>query len=433
VNPVETPAPAEPSLFAYVSCQQGAEVALKAEVARFWPDYRLAFSRPGFLTFKLPPGQRIGSPWFGPFGDTWSDCPAVFARAWGQALGPLPKSTMEERVGKILARAQELGAARIHVWARDLYRAGQFDFEPRLTPACRELETALQTAQIARTEAARTEIARTEPAETDAAATETARTNSVRTWPVGGAAQLGEVVLDVIQVDPESWWLGLHRHTSPRLPWPGGLDNLELPSHAVSRAYLKMVQTLEWSRLPLLPGELVAELGSSPGGSSQALLERGMHVLGVDPAEVDATVLAHPRFTHLRGRSIAIKRLHFEHVQWLAVDMNVAPKYTLDAVEGILYHVPHHLRGLILTLKLSNWDMADDIPNFMARVRGWGFPQIVARQLQFHRQEFALAAWRAAPRAQPVPHEPAAADEAHEKPGAGPRRSPRGRSRRSSP
>ena len=40
--------------FLFVTCQAGAERAVKAELARRWPDFRLAFSRKGFLTFKLP-------------------------------------------------------------------------------------------------------------------------------------------------------------------------------------------------------------------------------------------------------------------------------------------------------------------------------------------------------------------------------------------
>ena len=45
--------------FLFVACQAGAEAALKGEMARLWPTFRLAFSRPGFVTFKLPDGVRL--------------------------------------------------------------------------------------------------------------------------------------------------------------------------------------------------------------------------------------------------------------------------------------------------------------------------------------------------------------------------------------
>ena len=45
--------------FSFVTCQVGAQQAVKGELARRWPDFPLAFSRPGFLTFKLPEDHRL--------------------------------------------------------------------------------------------------------------------------------------------------------------------------------------------------------------------------------------------------------------------------------------------------------------------------------------------------------------------------------------
>ena len=39
--------------------------------------------------------------------------------------------------------------------------------------------------------------------------------------------------------------------------------------------------------------------------------------------------------------------------------MNLAPGYTLDAVEAIVTHPDVHIRGLVLTLKLADWSHAD--------------------------------------------------------------------------
>ena len=35
--------------------------------------------------------------------------------------------------------------------------------------------------------------------------------------------------------------------------------------------------------------------------------------------------------------------------------MNVAPKYTLDAVESVVKHKDAAIRGMLLTLKLAEW------------------------------------------------------------------------------
>jgi hypothetical protein len=46
---------------------------------------------------------------------------------------------------------------------------------------------------------------------------------------------------------------------------------------------------------------------------------------------------------------------------------------------------------MILTLKLFDWKLADDVPACLERIRGWGY-DARARQLQHNRQEICVAA-----------------------------------------
>jgi len=75
-------------------------------------------------------------------------------------------------------------------------------------------------------------------------------------------------------------------------------------------------------------------------------------------------------------------------------DMNVAPKYTLDTVETIVTHPDVNIQGLLLTLKLLDWEQADDVAEYVSRVQSWGFASVHCRQLQNNRREFCLAAER---------------------------------------
>ena len=136
----------------------------------------------------------------------------------------------------------------------------------------------------------------------------------------------------------------------------------------------------------------VAELGSAPGGASQALLARGMIVTGIDPAEMAPVVLEHPHFTHIRRRSTQVRRRDFRKIRWLTADMNVAPDYTLAAVEAIVTHPQINIRGLLLTLKLPDWKLAASLPEYLGRVRSWGYNMVRARQLQYNRREVCVAA-----------------------------------------
>jgi 23S rRNA (cytidine2498-2'-O)-methyltransferase len=199
-------------------------------------------------------------------------------------------------------------------------------------------------------------------------------------------------VLDCVLVAPDEWWVGTHQVNSIASQWCGGMVPLELPPDAVSRAWLKMEEALTWSQLPISPGARIAELGSSPGGASQSLLGRGYEVLGVDPAEMDERVLANPKFTHVRRRASEARRREFRKVRWLTADMNVAPNYTLDAVEALVTHPEVSIRGMLLTLKLFEWALAEHVPEYLRRIESWGFNKVWARQLVHNRQEICVAA-----------------------------------------
>ncbi len=207
-------------------------------------------------------------------------------------------------------------------------------------------------------------------------------------------ARHGQHILDCVLIEPDQWWIGYHRADQIATRWPGGMLALEMPEGAVSRAWLKMEEALRWSQLPIKSGAHVAEIGSAPGGAGQALLARGLIVTGIDPAEMDSEVLKHPHFTHLRRRSTQVRRREFRKIRWLTVDMNVAPNYTLDAVEAIVLHPQVNIRGMILTLKLPDWGLASFVPGYIERVKSWGYNIVRARQLQHNRREFCLAALR---------------------------------------
>ena len=89
-----------------------------------------------------------------------------------------------------------------------------------------------------------------------------------------------------------------------------------------------------------------------------------------------------------------MRRREFRGVTWLAADMNVAPETTLEAVEAIVSHEAVNIRGLLLTLKLLEWEMADLLPEYLQRIRTWGYRDVRARQLATNRQDVCVVAQR---------------------------------------
>jgi hypothetical protein len=123
-------------------------------------------------------------------------------------------------------------------------------------------------------------------------------------------------------------------------------------------------------------------------------LDRGLYVTGIDPADVDPIVLENPKFRHLKKRGRDVRHQEFAGVRWLVADMNIPPAATLDEVERIVIHPEVAIRGLILTLKFSDWSQAEELPTLAARVRAWGYRDVRTRQLVTGGQEVCLVALR---------------------------------------
>jgi 23S rRNA (cytidine2498-2'-O)-methyltransferase len=345
--------------FIIVTCQVGAERAVKNEIARTWNEFRFAYSRPGFATFKIPEKHRLKDDF---------DLRSVFSRAYCFSLGKVRGADSSEMAREAWKLFEHRRANRIHVWPRDAKEAGDRGYEPGITP-----EAIAIHAKLLEHCPCKNSLAKKTPD------------------PLQPAKQ-GELIFDCVLVEPGEWWIGCHRADQIATRWPGGMSQTKLPESAVSRAWLKMEEALRWSQLPIQTRAHVAEIGSAPGGASQALMAHGALVTGIDPAEMHPDVLKHPHFTHIRQRSTQVRRREFRKIRWLTADMNVAPNYTLDAVENLVLHPQISIRGLLLTLKLPKWDLAEQVPEYIERVKSWGYNFVKARQLQHNRHEICLAA-----------------------------------------
>jgi len=338
--------------FLFVVAQQGTERPLKNEIAREHPELKFAFSRPGFVTFRLPDEPRRDFA-----------LRSVFARTWGYSLGKVGggDDTQLAREAWRLVGEQlpDEPIRHVHVWQRDRALPGDEGYDGAPDELARSLGALLVANRPERNEPA----------------------------AVNATAKADELVLDCALVERQEWWLGWHRAASPETRWPGGVPPIALPTRLISRAYLKIVEALEWSELPIRPGDRCVEIGSSPGGSCLALLERRLLVTGIDPAEMDAEVLAHPNFTHVRARAKDVKRSVFRECRWLVMDANVAPNYTLDTLDGVLTHGAARPEGLVLTLKLTDPALAEKLPSIAERLRRYGYRRVRMRQLAFNRQE----------------------------------------------
>lgn len=332
--------------FVFTTCQVGSEPLLKRELAREHPWLRMAFSRPGFVTFKsereLTPGFEINS---------------VFARAYGLSQGKASGAAQAIEAAQKL-RGNGGKPLRLHVFERERHAPGE---EPKGFVKGEWAKVAREAMANASPEGLFLE---------------------------GSRAETGDLVFDVVVVEEGEWWLGSHLQSPAHAPWPGGNPELTLPPEAPSRAWLKMEEALLWSAVPVRKGDTAVEIGSAPGGASYSLLTHGLKVVGVDPAEMDPRVLATPGFTHLRTSVAALRREDLPRdIDWLALDMNVAPSVTLHHIDRLAGRMKETLCGLLLTVKLNEESMADDIPEMLEKVKAMGMARVRATQLSSNRRE----------------------------------------------
>ncbi len=347
------------SSYVYFACQHGAEATIKAQLCEPEGPYRLAFSQKGFVTLK---SDLMTPAWSRPLPQS----PLI--RACGHALDKFDGEDSTALIQQILSKYLSTDWDCLHVWQRDIALPGWNGFEPGRSVLAESIAEQFQKAL--------------------------AQAGDARSASVNTLAAEGSKLLEVILLEPNRWWVAAKPVQTASDGWPGGVYAVPIPENMISRAYLKISEAIPWSRLPIRPGDRVVEIGSSPGGACQRLLDLGAQVVGIDPADMDEAIANNPRFEHWRSKSQQVKRRLFKTFRYLICDANVAPNYTLDTVEAIVTYPTSQFVGLILTIKLSTWEHAKEIPQHLERVRSWGFDRVEARQLAHNRREYCLVAER---------------------------------------
>ncbi len=238
------------SQFIFMTCRVGAEAALKQEVARAMPAWRVAYSRPGFVTFKCADGKTLGDKELAQLHWTFAHSVGIsLGKLLGAELAPMAQEVW--RLAVDIMPTDDKAAIDLHVWQREpvLDEDGEGTFG---TPLSLEIEAAIRTAAPESVH-----IEREAPAP---------RRASLR----------NSLVLDVVLVEPGEWWVGYHRAVRRNERWPGGVIPVRLPPHAVSRAYAKLEEALQWSDLPLAGEDECVEVGCAGRGESGAARSRAV-------------------------------------------------------------------------------------------------------------------------------------------------------------
>jgi 23S rRNA (cytidine2498-2'-O)-methyltransferase len=325
------------SEFVFSLCNPGSESALKHEVAELSKGWRSGYQRRGFVTFKSDRPVPIDA----------LDLPIACSRRLCLSLGK--GKTREEAVGLI--------KTALHPEPTPIIQHARFH-ERRMQGVHHE----------------------------------------------GGPVnpRTGDWIGTVVELGECEFWAGIHRHARLLSPDPAGDPGLEMPAESPSRAWLKLEEAIRFFDLEFTTMDIVVELGCAPGGVVLSLLQRGVPVIGVDPAKMADAVMKHaiserheapagrPWFYHCRKpAALAAKRDLGSGVTWFMSDMNQAPDVVLKECARFRKMAPE-IRGVLITLKLTDLMQVADKQRWLAALSGMGFQTTRLQQLSAHHKEFAL-------------------------------------------
>ena len=309
------------------------------------------------MTFKLANDQR----WTERF-----DLVSTFARTFGLSIETVNNPAGQPMLEKVIDIFQSMPDCRhIHVFQRDQFLPGDKHFEPGTSELAAAVINELQI-KLSNQKPGPKSVMFNEEAEPD------------------------DHILNLVIVEPDRWLIGHHYATTIAQRWPGGVPDIERRDDIISRAYYKVLEALLWSQLPLRQGDTCIEIGSAPGGACQALLELDAKVIAIDPADMHDSIVNHPGLKQIKKRAKDVRKSELADAKWLIADMNVAPNYTLDAAEEIVTNQRTNIQGMLLTLKIADWKLAQSIPEMIERVKRWGYRFVKTRQLAFNRNEICL-------------------------------------------
>ncbi|MEM8666532.1 MAG: SAM-dependent methyltransferase [Planctomycetota bacterium] len=339
--------------FAMLTCACGAEKAVKSSMAE--TGWRLAFSRPGFVTAKNDtPNAGLPS--------------GVFIRTAAHSLGQSRSEQSSDQIRKLIETLPS-GSARpqfdeLHVWPKDRVPIGKFGFEPGIDEVARSVADEIHGKL---------------------------GTDWLRCDAPNRIAEPGARVLDIVLVDPSHWFFGSHTSSDWPTRWPGGIQPIVPQYEPISRAYYKAAEAIAWSGFEMQAGDLAIEIGSAPGGACGRLLEQGLQVIGIDPADMDPRIASHPRYRHFRARAGDLPRRVFRDAKWMLVDSNVRPEKTLVTVENIVTHPQTQFEGLLITMKIGDYESLQLIDQWRDRIERWKPESIAIRQLARNKVEVCFA------------------------------------------
>jgi len=175
--------------------------------------------------------------------------------------------------------------------------------------------------------------------------------------------------------------------------WSGGAVHFHKENGDISRAKFKLMEAELVFGLDFGDYHSALDLGAAPGGWSSFLLEKGLRVTAVDPAELHPALLRESGLTYLRKNAADVE-FPADEFDLLVCDMSWDPVKMAELVKRLLPSVSAD--GLILTTVKLLHGKAFATLREVESVLEPAATLVNARQL-FHNREEITCLWRKKP------------------------------------
>lgn len=167
--------------------------------------------------------------------------------------------------------------------------------------------------------------------------------------------------------------------------WKGGEVRYNY-QNCISRAEFKLMELFDIFKINLDNFKTALDLGCAPGGWSKVLLDKGLKVVGIDPADVDEKIKNNKNFTHYKKLSEDFKKTNKDNYDIIVNDMKLDYKTSIKITKSFLKNLSKN--GIvIMTIKLFKNDNIIEVINTIKD----NFQNILLiRQLYHNRSEFTV-------------------------------------------
>jgi len=182
-------------------------------------------------------------------------------------------------------------------------------------------------------------------------------------------------------------FLGISHPLDNLSDWSGGAIRYKKEENQISRAKFKLLEAEDTFGLNFTQFTKALDIGAAPGGWTSLLLDRGLTVTAIDPANLHPSLKENKNLTYLQKNANDVS-FRIEEFDLIVCDMSWSPRQMSKLVDKLIYALK---RGgtAIITAKLMHKNSFQAV----REIRKWLEPQlklIKAKQLFHNRNELTL-------------------------------------------